>query len=150
MPRTISDHFHVILSRSTNKQNAKTLESLYRPISDENIECIKEQLSNFNWNTILSSNDPHHVSDLFLKTIQISFENTFPVKTQKQSFKKSQCPWINKELKEKEKEKIKIYLKKVSNPTLANIHNHKTYKKDLKKLKRAKCKANLLQEFTRN
>ena len=32
---------------------------------------------------------------------------------------------------------MKLYLKKVSNPTLANIHNHKTYKKDLKKLKRS-------------
>ena len=137
MPSTISDHFHLILSRSTIKQNSKTLESLYRPISDENLECLKEKLSNFNWNTILSSNDPHYVSDLFLKTIQTSFEHSFPAKTKKQSFKQSQCPWINKELKEKEKEEMKLYLKKVSNPTLANIHNHKTYKKDLKKLKRS-------------
>ena len=71
MPSTIFDHFHVILWRSTIKQKSKTLESLYRPISDENIECLKEQLSNFNnWNTVLSSNDdPHYVSDQFLKTV---------------------------------------------------------------------------------
>jgi hypothetical protein len=75
--------------------------SVYRPISDENIECLKEQLSNFNWNTVLSSNDPHYVSYQFLKTVQDVQE-----------------------------------IKKVSNPTLANIQNNKTYKNDLKKLKR--------------
>ena len=32
---------------------------------------------------------------------------------------------------------MKLYLKKVSNPTLANIQNHKMYKNNLKKLKRS-------------
>ena len=96
MPSTISDHFHVILSRSTIKQKSKTLESLYRPISDENIECLKEQLSNFNWNTILSSNDPHYVSDQFLKTIQTSFENACPVKKQKKGSRNHNVPGLTK------------------------------------------------------
>jgi len=96
MPSTISDHFHVILSRSTIKQKSKTLESLYRPISDENIECLKEQLSNFNWNTILSSNDPYYVSDQFLKTIQTSFENACPVKKQKKGSRNHNVPGLTK------------------------------------------------------
>jgi len=96
MPSTISDHFHLILSRATIKQNSKTLESQYRPISDENIECLKEQLSNFNWNTILSSNDPYYVSDQFLKTIQTSFENACPVKKQKKGSRIHNVPGLTK------------------------------------------------------
>ena len=80
MPSTISDHFHVILSRSTIKQKYKNLESLYRPISDENIERTAFKLKLEHRSII---NDPNYVSDQFLKTIQTSSENTCPVKTPK-------------------------------------------------------------------
>ena len=141
----ISDHFCNFIFIETNNLKKHCPASItYRQITDENLQKLNENLSQTDWNSVYTTNDPDMAYNKFIDTYLEKVDKCMPLKTCKfNKFKHKVEPWITKGLLKSLRTKNKLYTKyiKCLSPTekLVKENNFKIYRNIYNKLiKKAK------------
>jgi len=127
----LSDHFPIfqysLIKSNKTKQNKKRMHK--RIMSKSNISKFNDILASISWNDLYKENNAHFAYQNFMKVINFSFNECFPIgsSTRKcsQDFSK---PWFTVDLLKLLRKKNKLYRKYVSNPTPLSYGVYKSYR----------------------
>ena len=134
IPCSISDHFATL--SISNKSTSKKLnqQKYIRKINKQNTEKLATSLAQCNWKTIIKNEDAQEAYNEFEKILTTEFNKNIPITRLKNKYKSN--TWVTRGISKSNRTERKLYIKKCTKPTEANIQKHKTYKKILDKIKR--------------
>ena len=143
---TINCQLEEILTSSQTKVKITS-----RPFSEQNFTKLERNLSDLNWNEILSRNDVNELYDNFSNRINQAYCKCFPIKTKFISEKRINKPWINEEIFSKIKQKSE-YFKMFRQNLISKERNNLLKNKLNKEINRAKSiyHKNLFRQAKRN
>ena len=81
-----------------------------RLYSDDNIATFSAALSDHDWNSVISNNDPQVSYSIFIKDYMEIYNKCFPLKTFKRGYR-NRKPWLSDNLKKAIKIKNNLYRK---------------------------------------
>ena len=134
----ISDHLPIFASFNNEKiPYTKTLKTNTCDYNDTNFNNFQSCLSQVNWSSVLTDQDPNKMFEIFVSEYSRHFEDCSPLKTIKRNNpKKTKSPWITKGLLASVRKKKRLYKKLLKHPTLICETQYKTYKNKLNHLSR--------------
>ena len=151
---SLSDHFPVIYIEEGRHEKIKQPDKITRKINSTTIPVFCNLLKSVSWSNVLNENNPEQAFGNFFEKINSVRDISFPeikVKSNFQRFKHS--PWMSYGLKISQKQKEKLFAKKIKHPNENNIAKFKIYNKLYNKLRRAAKKMfydNQFKKFAKN
>ena len=132
----ISDHFPTfLLIRDLPKENMNAKETIFRrDLTKRNLDILKEQCKNTNWENIINSSDTNDAFNNFSDKIAELFEETCPFKEKRVKIKELINPWMTNGLKKSSKRKQNLYNKFLKSRSIVDEINYKNYKYMFQKL----------------
>ena len=113
----ITDHLPCFYSLNLNlfSSNLSKIIIKTRPYSNSNLERLKNELSNTNWDLICNLSetpfDVHYSCKNFTNHLDTLYQKYFPLKTKHISEKRKNNPWLNADLKKLINKKSEAYKK---------------------------------------
>ncbi|ESN97412.1 hypothetical protein HELRODRAFT_178204 [Helobdella robusta] len=130
----LSDHFPIFCLIKSNEEVSNNSTSTTCNFLHYDIPIIKNILSNFNWDQIIFDFDVDSSLNKFFEVFKAALDYETSTRTHFSSkFKKS---WMNTNLLNLCKEKNRLYVKLVKNPSLINLANYKSARNHFTKMKR--------------
>ena len=148
----MSDHCPIFLFSKLPLNHTMTIPQKHRVFSDRNITRFSQALTEVNWTDITSKPSAQESFTSLHLIYSRTFNSCFPVKKANSRYK-SRKPWLSQGLKNSIRNKNKLYIKSIKNPTTENIGTYKLYRNKVNSLLR-KCErdhyASLITENKRN
>ena len=145
---SLSDHFPVIYIEEGRQQKVVLPDKSIRRINSNTIPAFCNLLKSASWKNVVNENNPKLAFDNFFEIINGSRDLAFPeVKVKQKPIKFIHNPWMTTGLKISQKNKEKIFSKKIRCPTVININKFKAYNKIYNKLRRAAKKQYYDEQF---
>ena len=119
----IADHFGIysIFHLKINKSKSQT--KYVRVFKSSNVTNFKESLRSNNFNQVYATQDTNIAYNTFLNIYNSEFESNFPIKSVPLNNKYvKREPWLTTGLLNSSRNRIKLYKKKLQNPSLQNIN----------------------------
>ena len=125
----VSDHFAVFFLRPLKNCKKEVLPPKKVRVTNERAkQKFITLLENQSWENVTSNFDPISSFKTFFDTIDKCFEESFPEKTVPVRNKSKQnAPWMTSGLHTSRKHKLKLYSKKLRNPTAVNVLKFKEF-----------------------
>ena len=118
----LTDHFGVFTIIENHQQKHKPKDEYYRQISEENIIKFKNLLSQSDFSSVTSMDDPNESYSNFVKLYMKHYDNAFPLKKlQSNSKYVKKEPWITKGLLISSIKKHKLFTAKLKNPSPGTV-----------------------------
>ena len=107
----ITDHCPTFLNFNvpTPLKQDNYFDYTFRPFSIDNRNRLEEKLRDFNWDTILNSNDVDYMLETFSEKINTFYCQCFPKKTKRITSKRLEKPWLTAPLIKSIKIKSKFF-----------------------------------------
>ena len=122
----ISDHFlifHIWKNIRSNKANDDEY-MIIRQVNDKNKETYQQTIMNWDWKELLQYDSCKEAYSKFFEIQTNIFNQSFPLKKIKKRYR-NKIPWLSEDLKQKIKQKNKLYKIKLKHPTCQNIMKYK-------------------------
>ena len=135
---SISDHFPIFaaVNISNSIDIKKSIEITKRNYSDLNKGMFKEELEQFDWSILATTDDVNLLYNTFLENFMKIYNKHFPIEKKKVKIKDITTPWFSKGMKKSSKQKQKLYIKYLKKKTDKTKMQYKNYKNLFEKLKR--------------
>ena len=150
----ISDHLPTILTIDLDvakQKNCKKKSIFKRKHSNENVNRLKQRLSDVKWQEILDNRDVNDDYNKFIETFNMLYDECVPLKKCNVNRKKDPLsPWITKGLLKSINKKNKLYKKYIQIPTNVNLQKYKTYKNKLNMLIRKSKRMHFYTKFEKS
>ena len=147
----ISDHFPIFYVRDSTRHRAPppTVES--RNFSEENLNKFKTNLSNLQWEGVLSADSTQTAFDVFISDLTSLYDIHFPIVKKKFNKKFHYYEkWMSKGLLISRLNKIQLGNLSLKTPSIANLNNYKNYRNLYNKTLRAGKKLYFHSELKAN
>ena len=129
----ISDHLPIFSINCKAKLDISQRSYEVRVMGEKNIKSFSSKLENVDWSIVNDNyNGPEAFTAFYQKYTDI-YNECFPVKVIKSNYYNKK-PWLTDALKNSIKNKNKLYVKQLKEPTAENINNYKHYKTELNRL----------------
>jgi hypothetical protein len=104
-----------------------------RNYNEENVQCLKAELSSVNWDNVCASDDPNEAYNNFIIKFNNLLDKCVPLKkvTPRSKKCKPKSPWITSGLLKSIRRKNLLYKKSIQKPTETNIDKYKRYRNKL-------------------
>ena len=133
----LADHFGIFTMPTKVCKKTRHTTNDIRVISDINVAAFNSYLQNTNFTDVIQSDCANSAYNIFLDKYKLAFNQAFPMKTIRGKKHEVQHePWITEAFLTSQRQKNKLFKKKLSNPSEQNITNYKTYNTVYNKLKR--------------
>ncbi len=133
----IADHFGTFYILTGNSLNHTDSKRKFRLFSERNVNLFVTYLENCDFEPITNIDCPDEAYKAFMDLYRTGFEQYFPLCQSRNNTKHTKRePWCSPELLMSLKRKTKLFSKKLSKPTEANIIAYKTHNAVHKKLRR--------------
>ena len=145
----ITDHHttFILLPFKCKTSTSEKIKICFRDCSLENQENFEMKIREFNWNTI-KTNNPETYMQNFISSLNILYQESFPLKTKFVTQKYFNNPWHNKEVKkisEARKQYHKLFLL-----NLVTREQYNSFRNKVTNLIRKYKEKYYLETFTRN
>ena len=108
-----------------------------RVINKKNINRLKEQISQTNWEEIVQIDNPETAYNNFMDKLKTLYDTNLPIlKSKIRKRKPVHKPWITKGFLVSLKAKNKLYKQFLKNPSITNEEKYKKYRNKFNNLKR--------------
>ena len=148
----ISDHLPIfcISSCMDNKVGPETVKK--RSLSERNVHNFIRELGIMDWTAVREQTDCQAAFSLFYTSFKEIYNKCFPLKFIKLDQYKNRKSWLTSGLKSSIKQKNKLYVCMLKNPSFSNCERYKRYRNRLHKLLRnaEKDHYNTLVEMHKN
>ena len=133
----VSEHFRILTILYKHARNQPKQYSTIRSYKPPNIARFNNLLSKADFSNITSPNCANTTYDLFLETINLSYEQSFPTRTITRGRNQLKGePWITQGIFRSAKTKAKLYRRNLNTPTTDNIFKYKLFYKMFPRIKR--------------
>ena len=133
----IADHFGTFYILTENSLNHSDSKRIFRSFSERNVNLFVTYLENCDFIPINNINCPDEAYKAFMELYRLGFEQCFPLCQSRNNTKHIKRElWCSRDLLMSLKKKKKLFSKKLSKPTEANIITYKTHNAAHKKLRR--------------
>ena len=134
-----------------SQKNCSKKSTLKRYHTDENVNKLKQRLSNVKWQEILKNNNVNDDYDKFTETFKSLYDECIPPKKCMVNRKKVPLsPWITKGLLKSINKKNKLYKQYMKSPTVVNFQKFKSFKNKLNMLTRKSKRMYLYSKFEKS
>ena len=131
----ISDHFPCILTvNNFNQSKDRKTKITKRKLNKENMDKIKNDIGNIDWETEIKNQDINKAFEIFHNKLQEILNLHAPERTLYLKEKRTNKPWISKNLANSIRKSKILYKKSLDNP--AKLPHYKDYPSVLKQTKR--------------
>jgi hypothetical protein len=147
----ISDHFFTLFQPNMNKTNPPNATITKRIYSKKNLDKLRLNLSECDWEEVISSNDVNTAYNSFLGKLSESMESCIPMVKQKLNrniHKVNQ--FMTKGLIKSRSVKLQLQKISINSPTLENVEKYKRYRNLFNKLVRIRKKEFTLDTLDKN
>ncbi len=147
----VSDHCGIFtIFNSSHKTKSINKMQTFRSYSPGNTETFIQNLQSTDFTTILNEPCPDKAYSNFMNMYTMAHDKSFPLRTTRITYKyKKHSPWTTKGLIQSAVTRSKLLIKKMKNPTNANIERYLTYTRIYKKIHRL-AKRNFYEEQLEN
>ena len=134
----ISDHLPIftLLHDDSYIKHTNTETKYKRHVTDQNLTTLNIELTNYDWNSVFQSGNANDAYEIFINTVQKSFDKNCPIKLIKTKTKIRNKPWLTKSLLNACKKQKLLYKRFLKNRTAYNESKYKAYKNKLTSIKR--------------
>ena len=147
---SISDHFPVFYIEDIKQPKSIIPDKITRKINSETIPAFCKMLKSTQWTNVTSEPKPELAFQNFFEIFNSIRDVSFPeisIKQKPESF--LHCPWMTKGLIISQKQKEKLFSKKVRKPTEINSKKFKLYNAIYNKLRRISKKMYYDKQFSK-
>ena len=147
---SLSDHFPVFYIEEGRHKRFELPDKLTRKINSKTIPAFCDLLKSASWRNVTNENNPETSFDNFFETLNSIRDLSFPeIKVKSRQIKFKHSPWMTNGLKISQKQKEKLFSKKIKCPNELNLQKFKIYNKLYNKLRRAAKKMHYDEQFKR-
>jgi len=124
----VADHFGTFYLTTREHTSNKESHKIIRQYNEKNINKFKDLIKLHDFRDVYNTEDINQSYDSFILFLQTAYESAFPLKKVKLRNKFiKRDPWMTQGLLHSSINKAKLYKKKLSSPTPANIQHYKNY-----------------------
>ena len=145
---SLSDHFPVFYIEEGRHKKTELPDKLTRKINSITIPAFCDLLKSASWRNVINENNPETAFNNFFETFNSARDISFPeIKTKCRLTKFKHSPWMTSGLKTSQKQKEKLFSKKIKCPSEMNFNKFKIYNTLYNKLRRAAKKIYFGDQF---
>ena len=145
---SLSDHFPVFYIEEGRHKKFELPDTLTRKINSKTIPAFCDLLKSASWRNVTNENNPEISFNNFFETLNSIRDISFPeIKVKSRQIKFKHSPWMTNGLKISQKQKEKLFSKKIKFPNELNLQKFKNYNKLYNKLRRAAIKMYYDEQF---
>ena len=126
----ISDHFPIFLIDENNYTKEINLTVKKRIMSNSNLIKCREYLHTYDFHDILCNTDAKSAMSAFINELSVVYNKYFLIKTCSKTYL-CRKPWLTDGLKQSIRNKNKLYVKFIKDPSDVNEFNYKLYRNKL-------------------